>query len=546
MYKDTDRQAPLFGVDSSLGDSARRRLEASWAHEFALEVYPVLLEVEREFSGLYGSTGRPNWSVARMLGVCILQEMEGLVDQQAVDALCFDNRWRYALGFEASKDSYLSRQGLVEFRSRIARDDPEMELLTMVFDRLADEGLERLGLSTSTQRLDSTLVQSNIKCRARLDLVATTLIHGLNSVEGADEEALVGLSPELVKWFRTKEEGRGWFGDAGERTNLEQLGQWLFEFDQLFGEDADYRELEPVQLVRRVLHEHFEFEDPDPDPDPEGGGGSSPEARKHSVKIDSPTTLQSPFDPDAGKGHKGQGYMLHIVETCRNESEEKEGPELITGFKLNPANQADQNQAQLLCDRLRSAQRVPSTLFADSGYITPTSLAVTSSHGIRLDGPVNRTRDSDKEFTRLDFGYDSDGKVVRCPTGHAPVDHRERVYESDPDRVLHAFFDPDTCEACEHYDDCPVRLNNGYAFLPLVDRLKRRDARIVEQRDPQWWEAYGVRSGIEATVSELKRRHGCRRLRVRRRPRVKMALIFKLMGCNTKRWTQAQRKPKAA
>jgi hypothetical protein len=35
---------------------------------------------------LYGKTGRPNFSVARMLGLCLLQGLYSLNDQQAFDA----------------------------------------------------------------------------------------------------------------------------------------------------------------------------------------------------------------------------------------------------------------------------------------------------------------------------------------------------------------------------------------------------------------------------------------------------------------------------
>ena len=37
-------------------------------------------------------------------------------------------------------------------------------------------------------------------------------------------------------------------------------------------------------------------------------------------------TLQSAYDQDASYGHKGQGYSVHVAETCNN----PDTPEIIT------------------------------------------------------------------------------------------------------------------------------------------------------------------------------------------------------------------------
>ena len=102
MYRRTKRQISLLDPADSLPDGALQRLRASWGESFQTEVYPVLLGVEDEFRDLYGEEGRPNWSVARMLGVLLLQEMLAVTDQVALDALSFDLRWRRALAIDSS------------------------------------------------------------------------------------------------------------------------------------------------------------------------------------------------------------------------------------------------------------------------------------------------------------------------------------------------------------------------------------------------------------------------------------------------------------
>jgi hypothetical protein len=87
-------------------------------------VLPILFRNEDRYAMLYGATGRPNFSVARLLGLCLLQEWNDLSDQEALDTFSFDVRWRYALDVSDEED-YLSRRSLVEFRRRLAAKDPD-------------------------------------------------------------------------------------------------------------------------------------------------------------------------------------------------------------------------------------------------------------------------------------------------------------------------------------------------------------------------------------------------------------------------------------
>src|SRR4051812_46088097 len=108
MFRPTDRQLALDGVESGLGESGRARLKSSWAEGFRVKVMPLLLEAEGQFAAIYANNnGRPNWSVARTLGVMLLAEFGAQSDQEALDSLSFDVRWQYALDLRA-EDAYLS------------------------------------------------------------------------------------------------------------------------------------------------------------------------------------------------------------------------------------------------------------------------------------------------------------------------------------------------------------------------------------------------------------------------------------------------------
>ena len=231
MYKKTSPQQKLLGVETQISPPLRNRLESSWAHLFRCEVFPILFRNEDRYAMLYGTTGRPNFSVARILGLCLLQELNNLSDQQALDTFSFDIRWRYALDVGDEED-YLSRRSLVEFRRRLAAKDPEMKLVRNVFDNVRDSALSKLSLSAGNQRLDSTHIVSNIRVRGRVALFTNTLSLFLKSL---DEGQLSRVPEAIQKWHSSESEGWFGLGPAEQKIKLEELAQYLYELIVLFG-----------------------------------------------------------------------------------------------------------------------------------------------------------------------------------------------------------------------------------------------------------------------------------------------------------------------
>jgi transposase len=65
------------------------------------------------------------------------------------------------------------------------------------------------------------------------------------------------------------------------------------------------------------------------------------------------------------------------------------------------------------------------------------------------------------------------------------------------------------------------------------------ERRRIAEANEEWRKRYAVRAGIEGTNSELKRRHGFGRLRVRGGHRVRLAIYLKALACNIKRMIHA-------
>jgi hypothetical protein len=559
MFKKTDPQLKLFGVHTSVGDSLHKRLSDSWAFVFRTEVLPILMRSEDKFSILYGAKGRPNFSVGRMVGICLLQEWNDLADQQALDAFGFDLRWRHALDVTEA-EAYLSRRSLVEFRRRLACRDPEMKLIHDIFIEVGKTAIDKLGVSTSQQRLDSTHIESNIRYRGRIGLFQDTLHLFLKKLRDSEYQQV----PEPIRqWHEAEPEGWFGLGENEKRARLQQLAEYthtlveLFHKNEavngsahyrlivrLFKEQCEVKTEQPVESQHGLIDEQLHQSNPvTSSSDTQTKRGETQIAVKKDKDIEG-ATLQSAFDPDASYGHKGSGYSAHIAETCNNVDK----PEIITDYEVHGAHRSDIGKTTDVLDRLEKAQMVPETLFADGGYPTPSSALQAEHRGVELISPVNRTRIDDDTMSREHFGFGEDNRVICCPIGHAAIDHRELSNGTEPS--AHAIFDGDICRQCAKLEQCPVRAPNhrqrgcgpretvGNFRLEITPELRLRDAMFEQQKTHQWKDRYQIRSGAEATMSELKRL-GAGKLRVRGLVKVIFVVACKVIACNIKRWWKA-------
>lgn len=538
MYKKTDPQQSLFGVETQLSASLKARLKNSWAELFCVEILPILLKSEDHFSILYGTTGRPNFSVARMLGLCLLQELYNLSDQQALDTFGFDIRWRYALD-ASDDDGYLSRRSLVEFRRRLAAKDPDMKIVRSIFDKISKTAINQLGISTSNQRVDSTHIVSNICTRGRLDLFAKTMDLFIKSL---DQKRFSQIPKHIQKWHQREPDGWFGLGQVQRKENLEKLATYLDKLIVIFKNDQQVTATEAYQLLVRLFQEQCEISN-----DPRADAANR---KPRQIKVKKKTkgqTLQSPHDPDASYGHKGKGYSAHIAETCNNPGKN----EIITDYQVHGAARSDMGKAPDIVDRLEAGGLKPEKLFADGGYPSVPSALKVIKRNVEFMTPVNRGRIPDEVIGRDQFKFNPDGLVVKCPMGHSPLDHRMLSHNNKKGRCLHAIFDGDICRKCIILGNCPVRAPNhrargckpedtaGNFRLEITAELRLRDQMYSNQQTTEWKQQYRIRSGIEATMSELKRRHGMGKLRVRRAAKVRFAVACKVIACNIKRWAKA-------
>ncbi len=109
-----------------------------------------------------------------------------------------------------------------------------------------------------------------------------------------------------------------------------------------------------------------------------------------------------------------------------------------------------------------------------------------------------------------DFQQFERGIITACPQGHVPVKNRRGKKQKHG-----VAFSSEHCNLCRSRDRCPVKAGKKNHYLHYdLKTMRIADRRAVEH-SPEFKNKYRWRSGIEATFSEMDKKTGGKRLRVR-------------------------------
>lgn len=192
---DFSTQGELF---STAGLSASLFAPTDRYRLFAQLVYPPLAAARADLESCYClENGRVALEPVLMLGVSLLQYLDGVPDRQAVELLRYHAGWNFALNRQLG-DAVFHPTSLVNFRHRLEEHQQSALGFTTIL-----QALEAAGLISrqSRQRLDSTQIFGRVARMSRLDCVRESLRLALQELEPAlPSEGRPGFWAEL--WER--------------------------------------------------------------------------------------------------------------------------------------------------------------------------------------------------------------------------------------------------------------------------------------------------------------------------------------------------------
>lgn len=509
MFRPTAPQRSLFGVETRLDPAKRTRLERSWAHEFRTHALS-LIDEDRFARFFHADNGRPNKSVRLIVSVLVLKEIFDLTDADALEQLEWNTAWHYALDVQPD-EAHTCQKTLHNFRALLANDEA-----ADLFESTTARLIKAAGLRTGRQRHDSTHIMSNFKLLKRLGLFVAVVAQFLEALRKAHPRLCEQIPEELRGRYLDRD---GYFSDARGTEILPRLDATALDVHALvdrFCRHRDVSKMETFVLLARLYEEQCVV------------STSDEPIRVTLVEAASATSLQCSSDPDVTYGHKGKGYEVQLTETCGEEN----AFEVVTAVSVNGANESDHNQLMTTLKQVsRTCGAPPVELHADSGYSSGLNILQARSIGTALQAPMGKSPSAER-VTFGDFDFDDDGKqVLRCPKGEIPIEQRPQ----GTGRAALAIFSLSQCRGCPMRGECPTVTRRTKRVLTYATTDVAVARRRKEQSTKVFKERHKIRSGIEATNSELKRAHSFGKLRVRGRSAVAIAVRLKVLALNFKR-----------
>ena len=407
----------LFDPWEHLGPKRRKLLDKSWSgvfRKYLLEKLPIK-KVAKHFDD---SMGRPTKELYTAIGSLMLQQLHDLSDPDVTRALAFNIDWHYALDITDESDAckYLSERTLRTYRKILIKEGLDRILFETLTETLTETLIDAFDVDTSKQRLDSTLIRSNMRKLGRIRIFANTIRKFLKKLKRTHPDLFNNLlETEFCDRYIAKESERCFsqVKPSEAARTLDGLAEDLLYLIERFSSQGNVVTLSEYKLLKRVLREQCRVT---------GSGKDVKVEIKPSKEVPS-HSLQNPSDPDAGyDSHKGQGYQLQIMETYQVEKQDDKKPDLITHVEVEPANEHDANALQPAIDTTKERGCCPEEIVCDTLYGGDDNVQKAAVKGVEVVAPVKGPT-PEGEISLSDFEYDENTNFITgCPEGYEPKD----------------------------------------------------------------------------------------------------------------------------
>lgn len=597
---------PSFSTQSELfstaGLSAQLFDETDRYRLFGKLVYPELAAARPALVKCYcADNGRTALEPVLMLGVSILQELDGVPDRQALEMLHYHAGWNFALNRQLG-DAGFHPTSLVNFRHRLLEHQQSALGFTTILNALEQAGLVS---RQCRQRLDSTQMFGRVAKMSRLDCVRESLRLALQELEGVtppEERPVfwVGLWERYVESqvdYRANAETLGRkLGQAG--ADAWQLLQWLGEaapapraagpqaqlLKRVFGEQFQVRtgqpaprEQEKALVVTEPTSETTQGQElvadssvsespharamPSAEPAsapevPSGQSEFAAEGMQSAVPIEpkgkgqlSSDRVQNPHEPEATYAAKGQGqqkkeHVGYKVQVAESVSEAVLAPgeptrNFIVGIVTHPAYESDeQGEVKMKQEQAQMGWEKPPVEYVDGAYVSAQKLVQAQAEGRELIGPAQPAPRKEGRFSAEDFHINVEARTALCPAGKTST-QCSRLEEEATGKVSYRFEFSTQCHECPLRDQC-LGKDQRHRTVQVGEHHSALQARRQEQQTEGFKQRMKHRNGIEGTQSELVRGHGLRHARYRGLAKVRLQNYFIGAACNVKRWLRRE------
>ena len=485
FFTNPAQQMTLDDSTYHLTGREQKALEKSWARPFAEEVFPMI--DEEPFRVLYcEDNGAPNTPVNIVVGASIIKELLDLSDDEIVEGLMLDVRLQYALHTTSFEEQPLSDKSLSRFRRRCYDyyEKTGIDLIHNCIVSLAGEIARVMKITGRTRRMDSMMIDSNIKKLSRLELIYTCIA---NLVKRISRESGIKI-PEELSHYAVPNDYNQVFYYAKSSSYAEKCLTLLNDADTLSALCKDACDgWEEYILFKRCMDEQTIIDD-----------GTRRLATREDGTMHS-SMLQNPSDPDAtfrskaGEDHRG--YVANVEESVG------ENGSVVTDYQFEQNTYSD---SQFLHDSLEKmdTQEETVTIATDGAYPTPANQKLAESKNVQIVS-TNMTGRKANDIC-ADFVMNKEKTaIIQCPAGIDPISFSGPYANGQ----MRATFPAACCQNCPNKDKCPAKIGKRVSSVVISASSINR---AQTQRHTQGEEGKNFakfRNGVETIPSILRRQY---------------------------------------
>lgn len=485
-FKTNDcQQLSLDDSFMNLTERERKALEKSWAKIFADEIFPTI--DEERFSVLYSDkASRPNAPVNVIIGALIIKELFDYSDDEIVENLMFDLHLQYALHTTSFAEQPISDKTLSRFRKR-CYDYETLHGVDLYHDCVKDLSskiAKIMKLNGRIRRMDSIMIESNIRFLSRMELIYTCISKLVGYLTKNHSEK---VPVQLERYADPNDYNRLFYHQRND--DMEQIIQMLLADSDCLLElcKSDFEDVTEYQLFIRCLSDQTVVEN---------------EKRRLRTKVDgtmNSSALQNPSDPDATYRNKSgklyRGYVANIEETVGQNGS------VVTDYQFDKNTHTDSRFLQESLSAMEKAEE-EIILVTDGGYDGQDNVALAKEKNVKLVTTALIGKEAPDALA--DFEFNEEGtRLLRCAAGHEP---KSQNYTKST-RQCNVSFDRNHCVGCPYQEQCRPKIYKKVATFTTSKNASNRAKSQRYMQSEEFSNLARLRNGVETIPANIRKNY---------------------------------------